>query len=195
MPSIDQMRIQPGSGNVTFAASTTGIILPSTQTVPPSVTFTVQDPGVYTPVYESVVQQNGVVILTLRNLAAGQNITISESGGIIVIGTTLTEGPTGPTGPGGGPIGPTGVMGPTGPMGLVGPTGPSGGPSGPMGDIGPTGPTGPQGATGAMGPTGPTGPTVSNAITFAATGPLPTVDPAVLGRLWNNAGTISVSGG
>lgn len=71
---------------------------------------------------------------------------------------------------------------------------------------GPTGPTGPTGSVGATGPTGPaistasptfTGTTTVSALT--STGvilmTLGTTDPHVIGRLWANAGVVTVSAG
>ena len=63
------------------------------------------------------------------------------------------------------------------------------------GPTGPTGPTGAGGATGATGPTGPTGPAVSGAVLYAATGAIPTSDPHIVGHIWSNSGTITISAG
>lgn len=71
------------------------------------------------------------------------------------------------------------------------------------------GPTGPTGPTGAAGPTGPTGPAISTASpTFTGTTTvsaltttgvvlmtLGTTDPHVVGRLYANAGVVTVSAG
>lgn len=57
------------------------------------------------------------------------------------------------------------------------------------GQPGPTGPTGPTGAT------GPTGPAVTGAVLYGSTGAIPTSDPHVVGHIWSNSGTITISAG
>jgi hypothetical protein len=86
-------------------------------------------PGTGINLYDSLVQStaaNNNITLTLRALAAGPYISITDANGVITIGTTLLAGPTGPTGPSGGPTGPTGPASTvTGPTGATGPTGPN----------------------------------------------------------------------
>ena len=64
---------------------------------------------------------------------------------------------------------------------------------GPTGGTGPTGPTGQAGIatnTGATGATGVTGPTGPNTLFVP-----PTSDPQIVGAVWNNSGTLTISAG
>ena len=97
------------------------------------------------------------------------------------LNTTVPGNIAGPPGP----QGPQGIDGPPGPQGITGNTGPQGLP-------GNDGATGPQGL---KGDTGPTGPVNGNLVVYDGAGAIPTSDPGVLGRLWNNSGVITISGG
>lgn len=131
MPSIGASRITSGTGQISFSTSTTALgsgapvgapVNVATQTAGGTTgyntTLTLISPQAGTQLFDSLAQSTTAdnnITLTLRSLAPGPNINISESGGLITIGTTLLAGPTGPTGPSGGPTGPTGATGPTGP--------------------------------------------------------------------------------
>jgi hypothetical protein len=88
----------------------------------------------------------GPVVTTLNGLggevgiAAGTNVTVSESGNTLTISATTEAGPEGPPGPPGDP-GPAGAAGPQGDPGSPGAQGLPG-PPGPKGDPGPQGPPG-----------------------------------------------------
>jgi hypothetical protein len=201
MPKIGQGRVTSGTGSVYFVpgngATSTAQTTASGLAATPFTFNVVSSEGVQ--LYDSSVQTGNNVILTLRSLLPGPNITISDSNGQILISSTggSGSGATGPTGPAGtdsnvpGPTGPTGpsVTGPTGPAGaassVTGPTGPAGasvtGPTGPAGTASVVpGPTGPAGAassvTGPTGPagasvTGPTGPAGADSTVPGPTGP------------------------
>lgn len=68
-------------------------------------------------------------------------------------------------------------------------------PAGASGGTGPTGATGPTGSTGPTGTTGPTGSAPSNTVLYGTTGAIPAADPHILGHIWSNAGTITISAG
>jgi len=171
MPTIQQARIQAGSGDVSFAQP---------QQVPPT---PVENLGPQGPPGPQGPQ--GVVGATGPQGIQGATGSTGPTGGI-----STNPGPTGPQGGRGGqglqgpqgpqgPIGAPGIPGGPGPVSTVpGPTGPTGSP----GTIGPTGfpglsMTGPTGPTGGIGPTGPQGMTgpIGNASIVAgptgATGP------------------------
>ncbi len=148
MPTIQQGRVQSGTGKVLFnSSSSSGGNNGGTNS--PFV-FNVTTPATGITLYDSVTQVGNTVTLALRNLVAGAGITLSNNNGLITITASTIQGVAGPTGP----TGPTGVTGATGATGVTGPTGATG-PTG----LSVTGPTGPAGATGATGPTGVTGPT------------------------------------
>jgi Collagen triple helix repeat (20 copies) len=89
---------------------------------------------------------DGPVVTTVNGLggdvvlAAGTNVTVSESGNTVTIAATTEPGPAGPQGD----PGPAGAAGSAGPQGDAGPAGLQGvpGPQGPQGDPGPAGPPG-----------------------------------------------------
>lgn len=132
MPAIGAGRISSGTGNLAFSTSTTATggtttTASTTLTTTSFTTLTLVNPSSGVPLFDSFVQStqaNNNITLSLCNLIAGPNISVTSSNGIITIGTTLIAGPTGPTGPSGGPTGPTGaastVTGPTGPTGPTG---------------------------------------------------------------------------
>jgi hypothetical protein len=168
MPSVGQVRIINGKPKllVTSIPSTDLNATAPTSASAGNVSFSVvsaNNDGI--PLYDSVVQNGGNVVLTLRNIIGGNNVDIRYNNGLVVVDATGGHGPVGPTGPQGdaGTPGPTGPAGHTltGPRGPCGPTGPAGvaGPTGPTGNDGQTiiGPPGPQGQQGVPGPTGPAG--------------------------------------
>ena len=71
-------------------------------------------------------------------LAAGENVTFTQSDGLLTLSASSLPGPAGPRGPQGpqGAPGTPGTRGATGPQGVAGATGPSG-PAGPQGQQGP----------------------------------------------------------
>jgi collagen type VII alpha len=103
-------------------------------------------------------------------LTAGDNVTITPSGGTLTVSASSIPGPAGPPGPQGvaGHIGPIGPQGPTGPTGAQGPQGLRGftGPKGLTGNTGATGPQGLTGSPGAQGEQGSQGPAGSAGMTF-----------------------------
>jgi hypothetical protein len=187
MPSVSKLRVSGGKGNISFSSDApTTASTNNTSSATDPFKFSVQATSTGIKIYDSVAQTGNTVVLGLRNLVSGPNITISGAEGKIVISSSgggggEGSGATGPTGPAGasvtGPTGPAGasVTGPTGPAGasITGPTGPAGasvtGPTGPAGAsvTGPTGPagasvTGPTGAASTVtGPTGPAGASVT----------------------------------
>ena len=70
-------------------------------------------------------------------VAAGENVTVTQSNGTLILSASPVPGPVGPQGP-------QGLMGPAGPRGSTG-------------FAGAVGAQGPQGVTGALGPAGPQG--------------------------------------
>ena len=80
-------------------------------------------------------------------LTAGDNVTITPSGGTLTVSASSIPGPAGPPGPQG-VAGPTGSIGPQGPIGATGATGPQGS----AGTAGARGETGSQGVQGSQGP-------------------------------------------
>ena len=88
------------------------------------------------------------------SLAAGDNFTITPSGGTLILSASSVPGPQGPAGPIGpqglqglvGPAGSQGLQGLQGPIGLTGSQG-SAGAAGTPGEAGATGPAGPAGMT------------------------------------------------
>src|ERR1051325_5022970 len=115
MPTINQLRVQSGTGKITFAANQGGTELGSSAAASSSsstqFSFTVQNAAGGIALFDSVQQTGNNVVLALRNLTGGGNITITTSNGQIVISDGGVAGPQGPTGP----QGIQGVTGPTGP--------------------------------------------------------------------------------
>lgn len=179
MPSSGLIRVINGKpkllidSRTTTGAQQTSVAAPGGQG---QFSFSVSSPSTGIPLYDSINQQGNNVVLSLRNLAAGNNVNISYSNGLIVIDSTGTgggaTGPTGPQGPQGadgmpGAIGPAGnsISGPTGAQGLQGLPGVTG-PTGSVGPAGhsisgPTGATGSQGIPGVTGPIGPPGESIT----------------------------------
>jgi hypothetical protein len=169
MPRIDQVRVGgTGAGGVNFASNSTASSATSTSNNP-VVPFqlVVSSPTDGIKLFDSAILTGNTFALILRNIAAGPNVTISNTNGVLLVSASPgLQGPTGAASTVTGPTGATGasVTGPTGATGasVTGPTGPTGAAgasvTGPTGAAGAsvTGPTGAAGAS-VTGPTGPTG--------------------------------------
>ena len=87
MPAIGLLRITPGGG-VTFSAASTPTgsgANTSAASLPPLTSFLVTTPSTGIPLYDSLTQTSGNVVLALRNLVAGSNIKITNANGQLII--------------------------------------------------------------------------------------------------------------
>ena len=126
-------------------------------------------------------------------LSSADQFPIFQNGRTVRAPAGQIAGPSGATGATGA-AGRTGATGATGATGLTGVTGATGAVAA-TGGTGHTGATGTTGGTGGTGVTGATGAAPSNVVLYGATGPVPTSDPHILGHIWSDSGTITISGG
>ena len=146
MPIIQTGRVTPGTGKITFTSGQGTSTAAGNNNNPNTsnpISFTVQNPATGIALFDSTSQTGNAIVLALRNIVGGTNVTVTNANGLITISSPVSGGggATGPTGAAGASV--TGPTGPAGSAGSVGATGATG--------ASVTGPTGPRGATGPTG--------------------------------------------